>query len=269
MEHPCFRRRTLIYPSPTRNTERWELVKIRTGQLALAVLLVAVSVLALQPPFTQADQRSQLGTLALGASGLATPIGKGNSGSTDSATLSLNGIVYSNNGGQFKSGGITGWLEIGSTNYTLSDGQGEENSHGRLQIGLNANGGKHHLELILNGNMQGNDVNFTSPQSKLSDLYFLSLNGQITLSPNSPYTYSHSNKSEREYENHNHNVTVTLNQTVTESETITLNQTVTENNTVTVIQSNNVTITVTENQTVTETSTRHENVTTTVTETAT
>lgn len=139
-------------------------------QLAFAALLIAVSILALQPGIILADS-SQQGTFSISASGQAIPIGNGNGNgngkgkgnnkgsSQDTATLTLAGNALSN-GNDLKLTGLSGTLLIGSRSYALSGGKGEGNKHGSLEI--QTSGGD---ELILHGTMDGGNVFFTSPQS--------------------------------------------------------------------------------------------------------
>lgn len=234
----------------------------------LALVLLAVSLLSLAPTLslTAASPQTQAGKIGIQATGQATPIGKGKgkASSPALATLTLNGIVYTESNGQLKLQGLTGSLIIGSTSYTIAGGQGEGSNNGLLQINAMDSGGKHSEELVLHGSMQGSDVDFTSPQSKLASEYFLSLNGSISISLNSSPTPTPPSQQA---------VTVTETNTVTSIEnstqTVTQNQTVTENQTVTLPVNVTQTETTTENQTITETLTQPQNVTITVTETGT
>jgi len=176
-------------------------------QLAIATLLIAVSVIALQPT-TQAYPNSQ-GTITLNAMGQAFPIGNGKNKETqNSASLSLTGNVGFD-GNQLNVGGLSGDLQIGPTIYSLSGGQGEGNKNGELEIQAKSNSGKDNLELVLHGNLKGNNVTFTQPQSKLASLFFLALFGQITVN-SSNTTVSSGSTSE------DHTVTVTQTNTVTQ-----------------------------------------------------
>ena len=253
------------------------MIAIQKHRNQLALLLVAVSFLALVPTLTSATQPVQLGTLefgtiAINATGQATPLDKGK-GSPSPATLSLNGTANEQGFGGLGLDHLRGFLLIGSTNYTILDGQGEVNKNGDAQINAQVNDGKHwnwHWnELDLHGSIQGTSAVFSSPQSKLSSLYFLSLTGEVSLAL---HTVSFSSKSHKgphfgEEENETITVTQTLNNTVTETSNQTVTQTVTvpQNVTVTITEHSNSTIVVTTTQTEANTTiTETKNVTTTV-----
>jgi hypothetical protein len=258
-------------------------MQISRRQTAFAALLIAVSILAIQPGVTQATPNQQ-GTVSINASGQATPIGNRdgkdkNNGSPTSAVLTLTGNARFD-GNNLEIGGISGSLQIGATNYTLSGGQGGGNKGGKLEIQTKTNGRKG-MELVLHGSMQGSNVVFTNPQSKLASLYFLSLSGQITINVNTSST-SRSSRTEDEGEGHTLTVTqtttVTQNNTVvqtqsnteTQNVTVTQTKTLTQNNTETVTgQNQTLTVTHSVNITITHTITQPQNVTITVTQTGT
>jgi hypothetical protein len=241
-------------------------MQISRRQIAFATLLIALSILAIQPGITLATQNQQ-GTVSINVSGQAVPIGnrngKGkNNGSPTNAALTLTGNAGFD-GNNLKIGGISGSLQIGATNFPLSGGQGEGNKDGKLEIQTKTNGGKG-MELVLHGSMQGSNVIFTNPQSKLASLYFLSLSGQITINVNT------SSNSTTKDEGEGQTATVTQTNTVT----VTQNNTITQNNTVTqtITHPQNVTITITQtgtNSTLTQTITTGSNSTTTETVTVT
>jgi hypothetical protein len=233
----------------------------------LTLLLVAVSVFALAPTLTSANQQTQFGTLefgtiAINATGQATPLNKGK-GSPSSAMLSLNGTAYTQGNGELKLDHLKGFLLIGSTNYTILDGQGDVNNKGSTEINAQTNDGNHKNELDLHGSIQETSVAFNSPQSKLSSLYFLSLTGQASLTMKT-VTFSgknyHSNEenetiiSGKNYHgkggNETTTVTQTVNNTLTEIQNQTVTETVTEPQNITVTDYSNRTIVVTETQTV-------------------
>lgn len=245
-------------------------MQIRKRQLefAFAALLIVVSILAQQPRMILAAPNQQ-GTVSINATGQAFPIGNGNGkgkgnnkGSQSSATLTLTGNAGMD-GNELKLSGLSGMLQIDSTNYPLSGGDGEGNKHGNLEIQTQSNGGDG-MELVLHGSMDGNNVFFTNPQSKLASLFFLSLSGQITINVNSGTNNSNSSTTS---ESGDQPVTVTQ----TSTETVTQNNTITQNGTTTVTELQNQTFTVTQpvNITLTETITQPENVTITVTQTGT
>ena len=228
--------------------------RIRKRQLAFAALLLSVSLLALQPGITLADRKQQQqGTISINASGQALPIGNGNgngkgnhNNSPSSATLSLTGTLFSD-GSEMKIGGISGSLQIGSTTYPFSGGEGEGNNKGQLEIQTKTGGGQHGMELVLHGNMQGSNVAFTQPQSKLASLFFLSLNGQVSVN------LSIISPSQGGAQTVTVTQTITQNNTVTSTQNVTSIQTVTVNNTQTVTET---TVTQTNNSTITETVTQ-------------
>lgn len=230
----------------------------------MALLLVAVSVLALAPTLTSASQQMQFGplefgTITINATGQATPLNKGK-GSPSSAILSLNGSAYTQGNGGLRLDHLKGFLLIGSTNYTIPDGQGDVNNKGGTEINAQTNGGNHKNELDLHGSIQGTNVAFNSPQSKLSSLYFLSLTGQasltmktVTFSAKNHY-YNETTTPFKNYHSKEENETTTVTQTVNNTITEFQNQTVTQ----TVTQPQNITVTLTEysNQTIIVTQTQ-------------
>jgi hypothetical protein len=249
-------------------------IVLQKRQLGIALLLLAVSIFALQPNITLADQPNSKGTLSISATGQAYGIGK-NKGQTSTATLNLAGQAQGQGNKQLSLYALTGILLIGSTNYTFTNGHGESNNPGSTEIEANTKGGNNKLELDLHGSINGSNVTFTQPQSKLSSLYFLSLTGQVTLNlqtfttTSKSYTKSFTHtETDDEHQHKNQTTTITQNQTIFQ----TITQTV--NNTQTVTQGNNQTITVTVTQnntpTVTETVTQSAtNSTVTVTTTTT
>ncbi len=223
-----------------------ENTKIQTRKLAFVLILLAVSLLSVQPALILAAHGPQQGTISINATGQATPIDKKSTGGA--AKLSLSGNVHQGGEDQLKLRGLTGILHAGSNNYSILDGQGEVNKHGEIEINAKANGnGNHKYELTLHGMMQGNSVTFDSHESKLSSLFFLSLKGQANITINS------SSKSGKEGENGT---------TITQTVTHTINNgtnTIFQNQTVTITQGNHtITFTVTTtvgNSTITKTMT--------------
>ena len=230
-------------------------------QITLAVLLLSISLLSLQPGFTNADKNQNTGTITIDASGQATPLGKGKgSGFPGAAILTLTGLVHTEGKDELKLGGLTGGLQIGSSNYPITEGKGETNNHGTVEINAKASDGNRKLELKLHGRIQGGNVFFYQPESKLAPLYWLSLSGQVILSLDAS-TSSNNSHSGNKFAT----VTVTVTNTLTTSNNVAATQTVTQtrNNTATVTEFNNQTLTVV--QTVTGTnSTIYKTVTATV-----
>ena len=212
----------------------------------------------------------EFGTITINATGQATPLNKGK-GSPSAATLSLNGTAFEQGNGALSLDHLHGSLVVGSTNYTILDGQGEVNKNGDAQINAQVNDGKHRNwywnELDLHGSIQGTNATFNSPESKLSSLYFLSLTGQVgltlktvTFSPKNPHNEENETSTSRknhhgEEENETTTVTLTVNNTLTETQNNTVTQTVTvpQNITVTLTLSSNRTIISTQTQTVANT----------------
>jgi hypothetical protein len=215
----------------------------------------------IQAPLTRADQNNSNGSVTINATGQAFPIGK--TGNSSSAILNLSGAV---GGEEVKFEGLTGNLQIGSTNYALKDGQGQANSNGEVELHAKANGGHNGLELTLHGKLQGSSVVFSMPESKLSSLYLLSLTGQMTLSASTTTNSSGGNDNEGEGHSNGHSTTVTQTQNITvfeistktQNNTQTITQTIATPQNVTVTEFSNSTITVIQtgtNSTITETTT--------------
>jgi len=173
------------------------------------------------------------------------------------ATLTLYGSVQMKGDGELKLDDFAGSLQIGLANYTITSGNGVVNKKGKIEINAKTSDAGKKLELILNGRTDGDSVIFNSKESKLSSLYFLSLNGKaiVTMPPTSTSTSEGDDDDDE-------NQTVTVTQTNTITETATQIQ----NYTMTVTETNNQTLTETVTQTVTEPGT---NSTITLTETVT
>jgi len=230
-------------------------------QLAVGTLLIAVSILSLQPSTLLAAPNPQ-GTMSLNASGQAFPIGNGkNRGTQNNAMLTLTGNAGFD-GNQLRMTGISGLLQIGPASYSLMGGQGEGNKNGELEIQTKSYGGNDNLELVLHGNFQGNNVVFTQPQSKLASLFFLALSGQITVNSSSSTSSSSTGSTSQ-----GQTVTVTQTSTVTKQQnaTTTQTQTVAGNNTVTKFSNQTTTVTQPVTATVTQTVTHPQNTTITIT----
>ncbi len=246
----------------------------RTRQYTLALVLLTISLLSLQPTPTIADKQPTQNTLSINATGQATPIRKGKGqGSLSAATLALNGTANRDENGQLKIYQLTGTLQIGATNYAISEGNGDADNRDKLEITSQASDGSYDFELILNGNVQGNTIFFNSPESKLASTYFLTLSGQITSKTSSTDTSQSDIENEGESETstaaETNNAPSVQNNTVTQ----TVTRTVTQNNTSTQCSNRTITLTLTKtisNGTITETVTTtlaNETVTNTITTT--
>jgi hypothetical protein len=168
-----------ILPSmPTAN--RGSMTSTKQQHLALVLILVSVSALALQTPLStlvHAQEQSIQSIVTINASGIAFRM---EDGSSPSATLTLTGS--SENDVNEKLGDLSGVLQIGSTVYNVSNGQGEGNMQGIIEINADAGGDQN---LILHGTNRNGDVVFNFPESKLSTQYSLYLVGQLSSSGNS------------------------------------------------------------------------------------
>lgn len=146
-------------------------------QYTVAVLLLFVSLFSLSPTLTRADQQSQTGTASIDLSGQAMPFDSGN-GTATPVMLSLAGIVQGIGNGEIKMQNLTGSLQIGSANYSISTGHGDSNKQGEFVIFGETSAG----ELILHGTIQNNStVTVDSPSSRLSSLAYLALSGSMTV----------------------------------------------------------------------------------------
>jgi hypothetical protein len=246
----------------------------RTRQYTLALVLLTISLLSLQPAPTIADKQPTQNTLSINATGQASPIRKGKGqGPLSAVTLSLNGTSNRDENGQLKVYQLTGTLEIGATTYAISEGYGDANKDGKLEINSKASDGSHEQELILNGNVQGNTISFNSPESKLASTYFLTLSGQITSKTRSTNTSQRDNENESENEISPTGETNDSQSEQNDTVTQTVTRTVTQNNTSTQLSNRTIILTLTKtisNATITETVTTtlaNETVTNTVTTT--
>jgi len=222
----------------------------------LALMILTVSLLSLAPTLTSADQQKQGWPMQINATGQATPLNEGR-GTASPASLSLIGSAYTEGNGKLKIQDLTGHLQIGSVNYTLTNGQGGVNKQGDVEITAKTNGENHKDELNLHGSLQGSSIAFNSRESKLSSLYFLTLAGQAGITMNTSTSLSKSHGGD---DGNNRTTTVTYNVTKTVNSTLTRtefrNQTITQ------------TVTALKNATVTPTRFNNQTITTTVTQTA-
>jgi hypothetical protein len=230
-------------------------------KLILPLLLLAASVLAVYPAMTLEKPQQASGAVTLDADGQAFINNNGKPKNTNkalSATLTLSGSVRTEGNEELKLEGLSGTLSIGSTNYTITGGKGEVSKKGKVEINAKTGDANRKLELVLHGSIQGKNVLFNSPESKLSSLYFLSLKGEaaVIIGPTSTTATSDGGK------------TATV--TATQYNTVTGTVTTTQENTVTTTETVNQTFTEIVTETVTETATvTGTNSTVTVTETLT
>jgi len=162
------------------------LVRTRWIVASLLIYLGLVSVLAIQSVESKSNKIS--GTIAIDATGSATPI-KGKKVSV-TATLHLDGDVIFQGGGVMKLTKLHGTLQVGTTTFQIDGGSGEINKflvQGQVAT-IHIQGKK--LQLVLYGAISSTEpyhgyyyairttrIDFFSPQSKLSSLYFLSFSG--------------------------------------------------------------------------------------------
>jgi hypothetical protein len=223
-------------------------------QFGLALVLMTASVLALYPTMTLENPQQNSAVVSIKANGQAFQNVKGKPSSTfSSAALTLYGSVRAFGNGTLQLDDLAGSLQIGLANYTVTSGDGGVNKKSKIEINARTSDAGKKLELILRGSTQNNTVVFDPKESKLSSLYFLSLNGQAIVTM--PTTSTSRTKSDNDNYDHHKNtkVTVTQNNTVTETVTQTQNNTMslTETSTATVIEPNQ-TVTETVTQTMTE-----------------
>ncbi len=136
-------------------------------------LFVTIAILSLAPTLAHADQQSQPETITLNMTGQATAIGNGLSGAS---TLTLTANAYKNSNQWLMIQNVTGSLQIGSTNFQITGGQGSVSNSGAAALFANTNSGKG--QLILQGTMNGQTLTFGTP-SQLASTCYLSLSGTI------------------------------------------------------------------------------------------
>lgn len=159
--------------------------------MALVLLLICASVLALQstiPTFVQAKQGLTQSLVTISVCGQAFSM---ENQSAASVRLILTGISQ-DDGNNLKIDGLDGILQIGSTNYTISTGQGELHETGTIGIRADVSDKNRNMELLLLGSNQNGNLVFDVPQSKLASQYFLYLSGQLLFNNSLPTTHSSS-----------------------------------------------------------------------------
>jgi hypothetical protein len=182
MRHYCFTERTLIYLLLFQ--EAWKEMKVPLAHRYFAALLVTIAVLSLAPTLAHATQQSQTETITVNMTGQATAIGSGLSGTS---TLKFTADAYNNSNQWLIIQNVTGSLQIDSTTFQLTSGQGSISNFGAAAIFADTNSGKD--QLILQGTMNGQTLTFDSP-SQLTSTSYLSLSGTINENPGSTGTLS-------------------------------------------------------------------------------
>jgi hypothetical protein len=142
----------------------------------LAALLIAVSLIVVIPIPSHAAPLTQTQPVTINAAGQATRIT--DNGLSGSATLTLKANAYNDSNHLLQIQNATGSLQIGSTNYTITNGHGNANKFGDIFLigDTNPDNG----QLFLHGTLKGNSLAFDSPASRLSSLASLALNGSMT-----------------------------------------------------------------------------------------
>jgi hypothetical protein len=135
-----------------------------------AALLVTIAVLSLAPTLAHATQTE---TIAVNMTGQANAIGSGLSGAS---TLKFTADAYNNSNHWLIIQNVTGSLQIGSTTFQLTGGQGSISNFGAAAIFADTNPGTD--QLILQGTLIGQTLTFDSP-SQLTSTAYLSLSGTI------------------------------------------------------------------------------------------
>ena len=125
-----------------------------------------------------------------------------------SAALTLYGSVAAKGNGGLQLDDLAGSLQIGLANYTVTSGDGDVNKKSKIEINAETSDAGKKLELILRGSTQNNTVVFGRKESKLSSLYFFSLNGQAIVTM--PTTSTSTTRSDNDYYDHDKNTTVTV-----------------------------------------------------------
>jgi hypothetical protein len=250
-------------------------------EYTLAILLITASLISLTP--TRANPLPQTHAITINATGQATRIT--DSGLSGPATLTLTAYAYNDSNQALQIQNATGVLQIDSANYTITNGHGNANKFGDIFIigDTSPDTG----QLFLHGTLQGNNLAFVSPESRLASLASLALSGSITTgtpqqtNPIATSTTSNNNSTVLStHSNTTQNANMTLAKTQSNSsaenvtQTTTLNTTLVEQTNVTQLASTSgsnstTTFSALSNQTVPYSPGTSNNVTVTVTQTVT
>ena len=152
-----------------------EEMKTPLTQQNFAALFVTIIILSLAPALAHADQQSQPEIISLNMTGQATAMASGLSGAS---TLNLTADAYENSSQWLIIQNATGSLQIGSTVFQITGGQGSVSKFGGVAIFADTNSEKKD-QLILHGTINGQTLTFDSPQSQLASTSYLSLWGTI------------------------------------------------------------------------------------------
>jgi hypothetical protein len=178
-------------------------------QFGLALVLMTASVPALYPTMTLGKPQQNSAVVSIKANGQAFQNVKGKpTSSFSSAALTLYGSVRAVGNGGLQLDDLAGSLQVGLANYTVTSGDGDVNKKSKIEINAETSDAGKKLELILRGSTQNNTVVFDPKKSKLSSLYFFSLNGQAIVTM--PTTSTSTTRSDNDYYDHDRNTTVTV-----------------------------------------------------------
>ena len=145
-------------------------------KLTVAALLVAVSILTIQPSLARAQAPQ---SVTITARGSATSSANTSATGWSSAYLYLIGTANVN-GGDIQFTGMTGIFQIGPLFFTVVGGHGQTNNQTTMQLNLQVSGGG---SLVLQGKVavsgEGYSVLFTPQQSNLESQYSIWLYGDL------------------------------------------------------------------------------------------
>ena len=146
-------------------------------KLVVAALLVAVSILAVQPSLVHASPQS----VTMTARGSANPTASGMGDISPSANLYLIGTANVN-GENIQFSQMTGIFQIGPTFYRVTGGQGQSTNQNTIQLNLQVSG-SNPGPLVLQGQVstsgEGYTILFVPQQSNLENQYTLWLYGNL------------------------------------------------------------------------------------------
>ncbi len=153
-----------------------DILNTETRKLTVAALIVAISILAIQPSLAHAQTTQPVTITARGSAVSST-----NTSGTGSSSAYLTLIGTANvNGGDIQLTGMTGIFQIGPQFFTVTGGQGQTNNQTTIQLNLQVSGGG---PLVLQGKVavsgEGYTVLFTPQQSNLQSQYSIWLYGNL------------------------------------------------------------------------------------------
>jgi hypothetical protein len=152
-----------------------DILNTQVSKLSVAALLVAISILAIQPSLAQA-QTPQSVTITARGSAIAT----GNTTGTGSSSAYLTLIGTANvNGENIQLTGMTGIFQIGPLFFTVTGGQGQTSSGTAIQLNLQTNGGSLMLQGTVAISGEGYTILLTPQQSNLAGQYSIWMYGNL------------------------------------------------------------------------------------------